>query len=61
MNSTDSPPNRGPARKLGIAVAMPPWFDVPPDAHTALMDATSKGRYHHYYIKRRYSYRRLRS
>ena len=33
MNSTDSPPNRGPARKLGIAVAMPPWFDVPPDAY----------------------------
>jgi Methylmalonyl-CoA mutase, C-terminal domain/subunit (cobalamin-binding) len=33
VNSTDSPPNRGPARKLNIAVAMPPWFDVPPDAY----------------------------
>jgi hypothetical protein len=33
LNNTDSPPNRGPARKLNIAVAVPPWFDVPPEAY----------------------------
>jgi glycosyltransferase involved in cell wall biosynthesis len=33
VNSTDRQPSSGPARNLKIAVAMPPWFDVPPDGY----------------------------
>ena len=33
MNSTNRQPSPRPARNLAIAVAMPPWFDVPPEAY----------------------------
>ena len=35
------------------------YFEVPEHIHSQLMDAPSKGRYFHYYIKRHYQYRRL--
>jgi hypothetical protein len=36
------------------------YHRVPPSTYTELMNAGSKGRYFHAYIKNRYPYRRLR-
>lgn len=35
------------------------YYDVPPYIHTGLMDAPSKGSYHHQHIKNKYRFKKI--
>lgn len=35
------------------------YYDVPASTYSGLMNASSKGQYHHSYIKNNYRYRRI--